>query len=227
MRRKRGDIQRVVVGGEGPRHRAAGDGLHHRRFHFEIAALVEEAAHALEAPCARLTKTSRTSRVGEQIEIALAIAQLHVLQAVILLRQREHGLGEKGDGLDVHGQLAGARAEEIAGDADVVAEVEQLVKLKCLLADGIEPNVDLQPLAALLQLRKAGLALSTDGHDASGDGYLGAFGLKLLAGRSVIERAQYGDVVGGAVVIGVSGMTQGCDLLQLLLPQRKQAALEL
>ena len=146
---------------------------------------------------------------------------------MVLLRQGEHGLGEKGDGIDVHRELACARAEEIAGDADVVAEVEQLVKLKCLLAYGIEPNVDLQPLAALLELRKTGLALGTDGHDASGDGYLRAFGLQLLAGRAVIERAQYGDVVSGAVVIGVGGVTQGCDLLQLLLPQRKQAALEL
>ena len=35
-----------------------------------------------------------------------------------------------------------------------------------------------------------------------------------------------GDVVGGAVVIGVGGVAQRSDLLQLLLPQRKQAALE-
>ena len=39
------DIERVVVRDEGPRHGAAGDRLHHRRFDFEEAALVEEAAH--------------------------------------------------------------------------------------------------------------------------------------------------------------------------------------
>ena len=38
--------------------------------------------------------------------------------------------------------------------------------------------------------------------------------------------AQRGDVVGGAVVIGIGGVAQRSNLLQLLLPQRKQAALE-
>ena len=36
-------VERVVMGLEGPRRGAAGDLLHHRRFDFEVAALVEEA----------------------------------------------------------------------------------------------------------------------------------------------------------------------------------------
>ncbi len=70
---------------------------------------------------------------------------------------------------DMDGELAGAGAEDVAGDADVVSQIEQLVELKALLAYGIEANVDLQPLAALLQLGKTGLALGADGHDAPGD----------------------------------------------------------
>ena len=67
------------------------------------------------------------------------------------------------------GELAGAGAEDVAGDPDVVSQVEQLVELKALLSHGVEANIDLQPLAALLQLGKAGLALGADGHDAAGD----------------------------------------------------------
>ena len=44
------DVQRIVVRREGPRRGAAGDGLHHRGFDFEIAAVVEEAAHAPGEP---------------------------------------------------------------------------------------------------------------------------------------------------------------------------------
>ena len=60
---------------------------------------------------------------------------------------------------DVDAEFAGAGAEEIAGDADVVAEVEQLVEREALFADGVEADVDLQPLAALLEVREAGFAL--------------------------------------------------------------------
>ncbi len=57
------------------------------------------------------------------------------------------------------GELAGAGAEDVAGDADVVSQVQQLVELETLLAHGIQADVDLQPFAALLQMGKAGLAL--------------------------------------------------------------------
>jgi hypothetical protein len=64
--------------------------------------------------------------------------------------------------------------KEVAADADVVAEVEELVERECLLADGVEADVDLEALAALLQGGEAGLALGANGHDAAGDGHGGA-----------------------------------------------------
>ena len=66
--------------------------------------------------------------IGEEVHVALAVAEFDVGEAVIFLRQGEHGLGEEGERLDVDGELAGAGAEEVAGDADVVAHVEQLVE---------------------------------------------------------------------------------------------------
>ena len=133
--------------------------------------------------------------VGEEVDVALAIAQLDVGEAVIFLRQREHGLGEKGEPLDMDGELAGAGAEEIAGDADVVAEVEELVEREALLADGVEADVNLQALAALLQRGEARLALGADGHDAAGDGDGCAVGLELFGGGAVPLGADFGDTV--------------------------------
>ena len=59
--------------------------------------------------------------------------------------------------------------KQVSADADVVAEVEQFVELESLVADGIFLDVDLQPLAALLQVGESGLAHEADRHDASGD----------------------------------------------------------
>ncbi len=73
----------------------------------------------------------------------MAVAKLNVGQAVILLRQGEHRLGQEGNLLDMDSQFSGAGAEDVTGDSDVVAQVKQLVELKALFAYGIEANVDL------------------------------------------------------------------------------------
>jgi len=83
----------------------------------------------------------------------------------------------------VDGELAGAGAHEVAGDAYVVAEVEEFVEGEGGLADVVFADVNLEPNTwpqvrglsfeehiALLELREAGFALDADGHDAAGDG---------------------------------------------------------
>ena len=81
---------------------------------------------------------------------------------------------------------------KIARHADVVAQVEQLVERESLLAHRVEPHVDLQPRALLLQRRKSRLALRANGHDAAGHGHRLALGLKLFAGRLVPLGAHLG-----------------------------------
>ena len=169
-----------MVRPEGPRRRAAGDLLHHRRFHFEVAALVKEPAHRLQH-LGPLHKYRAAFEIRKQVDITLAIAQFHIRQPMKLLRQRQHGLGQKRQPLHVHGQFAGPGAEQIARDADVVAQIKQFVERKALLADRIQANINLQPLAALLQRGKAGLALGANGHDAAGDGHRDAIRLELFS----------------------------------------------
>ena len=127
---------------------------------------------------------------------------------------------------DVDGEFAGAGAEEVAANADVVAEVEELVEREGVLADVVLADVDLEALAALLELREAGLALDADGHDAAGDRDLDGSGrgFELFGGEAVVGGAQLGDGVGGGVAVGIGrfgvgeavALAERGDLLELV-----------
>ncbi len=82
---------------------------------------------------------------------------------MVLVGQGEHGLGEEGEGGKarvvwaadrggVDGELARAGAHEVAADANVVAEVRELVEGEEVFADVVFADVDLEALAALLEL---------------------------------------------------------------------------
>ena len=175
--------------------------------------------------------------VHEEVDVALAIAEFRVGEAVELVGQGEHGLGEEGEPGDVDGELAGAGAKEVADDADVVAEVEELVQGEGVFADVVLADVDLHALAALLELGEARLALDADGHDAPGDadGDGRSVGFELL-GRGVVEGgAELGDGVSGGVGVGVGGLglaqpgllPEGGNLLQLVAAEGVEILLKL
>ena len=194
--------------------RAAGNLLHHRRFDFKVTALVKEAAQRLQRLGA-LDEDFAGVEIGEQVHIALAVAQFDVGQAVKLLRQRQHGLGEEGEALNVDGELAGAGAEQVARGADVVAHVEQFVEREALLADRVQADVNLQPLAALLQGGEAGLALGADGHDAPGNSHRYAVGLKLFCLRLAPLGAHFRHGVRGRELVGIGWLAELLDFLKL------------
>ena len=148
------DIERVVVRDERPRRRAAVQRLHHRRLDFDEAARLELPPQRRDDPRARHEHLAHFG-IRDQIEIALAVARLDVLQPVPLLGHGEQRLREELELLRVHAQLAGARAEQVAFHADDVADIDQLEQLVIALADRVLLDVDLQPLAVLLQVREA------------------------------------------------------------------------
>ena len=106
-----------------PGRRAAVERLHHRSLDFDEAARFELPPQRADDAGARGEDREHLG-IGDQVEVALAVAQLDVLQAVVLLGDPEQVLGEEDELVDVHRQFTGARAEEIALDADDVAEVE-------------------------------------------------------------------------------------------------------
>jgi len=134
--------ERVVVGPERPRDRAAGDRLHHRRLDLEEAARLEEGAERAHEPRAQPEDLARL-RVDDQVHVPLAVARLHVLEAVPLLGQWPERLGEERERLDRHRQLAGPRPEQLARDADEVAEVE-VGEARVLVAELVGARVELE-----------------------------------------------------------------------------------
>ena len=116
-------------------------------------------------------------------------------------------------------EFAGARAEQISADADVVAEVEQLVEFESLFADGIFLHVNLQLLAALLKVRESGLAHEADRHDASGDADVDARLLEFLGGLCGVLRQDLLGRMGELVLAAVRGLAERLNLFQLLAPQ--------
>ncbi len=170
--------------------------------------------------------------VHEQVDVSLAVTQFRVFEAVVLVGQGEHGLGEEGDGravadfFDMDGEFAGASAEEMAADADVVAQVEELVQRERVFADVVLADVDLEALATLLELRESGFPLNTDRHDAAGDADVDGCwgGFELFGGEGVVGGAELGDGVGGGVAVGIRSfgvgeavrLTEGGDLLELV-----------
>ena len=78
----------IVVGGEGACHGTAGNYVHHRRLDFEVIALDEKTANVVDD--ARTTTENLPGvLVHHEIEIALAVTDLLVGQAVKFFRQRQ------------------------------------------------------------------------------------------------------------------------------------------
>ena len=164
------DVERVVMRDERPGRRADLEGAEHRRVDLEEAVGIEVLADRLDDLRAR-DKGLAHVRVHDHVQIPLAIAQVGVLEAVELLRQRVQALREQRDLPGVHGHLAQARAEHRAADADHVSEVEVLEARVGVLADVVRPDVDLYLAVAVEEMREARLAHHAARHHAPGDGH--------------------------------------------------------
>ncbi len=149
--------------------------------------------------------------IRDQIEIALAVARLHILQAVPLLGHGEQRLRKELELLGVNAQFAGARAEQIAFHADDVADIEQFEQLVIALAHGVFLDVDLQALAILLQMREAGLAHVPQRHHAPGDAHAD-LRRQLFGGLRAILRQNLRNGVREIVALAVGAISERFDL---------------
>ncbi len=194
-------IQRVVVGVEGARRRADLEGREDGRVHLQEAASVQECAQ-LPQDIAALDEGVLHVGIDDQVQIALAIAGVGVLQAVELLRQRVQRLGQQGDLLGVHAHLAGLGGEHEALHADDVADVVALEGLVGLLAHVVPADVDLNFAVPVQQVGKARLAHHAAGHHAARDGDLALLTFDVVGDdlRGVGVDVKGGDGVGIATL---------------------------
>ncbi len=149
-----------MVGGEGSRQGAAVERLQDRRLDLDEAALVEPAAHLADRAGAQ-GEEAAALLVGDQVELALAVAGLDVLEAVELVGRRAQALGQQPPVVDRQRELAAAPGRQRGAlDADDVAEVEIDQQLVGLLAEQVLAGVQLDLAAAVAQVEEAGLAVA-------------------------------------------------------------------
>jgi hypothetical protein len=123
MRRYRSVSQRVVVGDERLGERAAGDGVQDGGLDLDVAPLDELGAQRLEDLRADAEDGPRLG-VDGQVDVALAVAGLGVLEAVPLVGQGLEGLADQRDLARLDAELAPAGADDLPGRRHPVARVE-------------------------------------------------------------------------------------------------------
>jgi len=159
--------QRVVVGLEGPRHRSARPGLHHRGFDFQKIAILHEAANQLDDPASPL-KHLPDLRIDHQIEVALAVPGFDIRQAVPLFRKHTNGFGHQAQPARLDGQLPCFCPEDPPFDMDDVSHIQLFEKLIRSFTDQLPVYIALNPALSVLQADERGFSEIPYGHDSSG-----------------------------------------------------------
>ena len=152
----------------------AGDGVHHRCLHLEEAVIFEETTDERDDLGPQL-ESALHLWVHDHIQIALAVADLLIGQAVEFLGQGHDRFGDDSQIGTVQRQLPSLGNEGISDRLDDVAHLEEL------LGDGVVVPfrqivavvVDLHEAVAVLDLGEGGFAHDTDKPDTTGEGDAG------------------------------------------------------
>ena len=218
------EIERIVMRAKRPRRCPAQHGVHRRRLHLDEVALVEETAQVAHDPGA-LAEHLGDLWIGHQIHVALAVADLHVLQAVPLFGQGTSGLGEKVKAIGDHAVFASLGLGEQAGrsfDPNEVAALDKFPHSKVLLAHHIQLDPDLDFPGAVADLGEGRLAETADRDDATGHRHptiiaraLRRVPLIRPAGEPIVDRARRRC---GAKAVRIGVVTGSAEFGDLALP---------
>ncbi len=118
----------------------------------------------------------------------------------------------------MNAEFARARAKQISANANVIAQVEQLPQFVSRIADRVFLDVDLQPLAILLQVREPGLAHQPDRHDASRHPHRHPRRFQFLRRLPAVLGQNLRHGVAVVELSRISRMPESLNLLQLLAP---------
>ena len=188
-----GLIERVVVRREWPRRRTAVERLKHRSLDFEVSVGVEilpKGSHQLGANL----ENAPHFEVGDQVGISLSVAQLDILQPVVLVGRGIERLGQHGHRAAAHGDLARLRAEERARRLDPVAQIEPVQELgEGLFAHFVFAQIELDGAVTVPELHEDRLAHVPDRGDAATDGH------HMLGRALTFVRFEEIDCLGGRV----------------------------
>ena len=118
-----GHGQDVVIGFKRPGRGAPGNGLHHGGFHFQEAPLVHKLPHEPDDPGAGAEDVFDLG-IDDEVEIPAAIAEFHVAETVVFFGQGPDGFGQQDKTGHGQGKFCGLGAEETAGEADNIAQIQ-------------------------------------------------------------------------------------------------------
>ena len=185
-------VERVVVGDEGASTGAAGYWLEDGGLYLRVAGLVERGAQRADNERA-LQEDVLHARIDDEVDIALAVAKLGIVEAVVdhsvLFLDYGQGLeafGEQHEFLGMDGYFSRLCAEDESLHADEVSQVEQFLehriieRLVLARTNVVAGDVDLNAALGVEQLGKAGLAHHAAAHHAAG--------YADLAGRDVVGK---------------------------------------
>ena len=208
-----GHVQGLVVGNEGPGRGAPGNGLHHGGLHLQEAPGLKKLPHQIDdrgPPDENLAHLG----VDHQVQVALAVAGLHVREAVELFRQGQERLGQENKFGHRQGEFPGPGAKQRAGKPHDVAQVQALEQGEGLRADNLFLDVGLDAAGAVLEVAEGGLAELPEEHEAAGQTEGLVQGLKLVGGQGPELPEDLGDGVGRGKAVGKG--------LDALLPELRQ-----
>ena len=154
-------------------------------------------------------------RIDDEIEIALAIADLDIRQAVPLLRQREQALREEMQTRRPDRQLVGFRPEETSLDADPVAEVQQLEDPKIQLGHRVLTDVDLNARETVRNHQEVGFAERADREHAAARDRFRPARLELIVRGGGMRLHQRSHGVLAMEAAGIRGDAQPLELAQI------------
>jgi hypothetical protein len=211
------EVKRVVVGGERAGGGAPRARVEHGGLDLDEPALGERAAHGGDRARADLEDPPR-ARVDDQVEVALAQARVGVAEAAVLVGQRPQRLGQQGERLHAHGQLAAARDDHRARDADPVAAVQRgEVGLQRVADVGVrDQQLDLG--RPVVQVGEHQPAVAAQRHHPSGDAH--AFAGLGSGGQVAAALAQLPERAVGVVARGVRLDAPGAQRVELGEPLR-------
>ena len=155
-----------VVNGREPG--AAGERLQRRRFDLDEVALGEPFADREHDLVARDEQLARVL-VGDQVELAVAVAGARVAEAVVLVRRRAQRLGEQRALDHRERELAALGDVHAAVDADDVADVEVEDAVVGLLAERVHAHDDLDRAGQVAQVEERRLAVPAARDQPPGD----------------------------------------------------------
>ena len=147
-------VQGVVMGDKRSRGGASRDGMEHGGFHLEKIPGVEKASHEAHGPRSG-PENLPGPLVGYEIEVALAVPGLHVLESVPFFGKWPERLRQKEKLPDLERKLPGPGPEKGSPDSREISYVKQFAKKReRALVDGVLAYERLDPPRPVRQVEK-------------------------------------------------------------------------